>query len=39
MSEKKYQVVENDGNVIAEGMTLDMALLLMKAYCQERERK
>ena len=34
MSEKKYKVIENN-YVIAEGMTLEMALLFMKAYCQE----
>lgn len=34
MSEKKYKVIENN-RVIAEGMTLEMALLFMKAYCQE----
>lgn len=35
MSEKKYMVVERDGNVLAEGMTLDIALLFMKAFCRE----
>lgn len=35
MSEKKYKVIEIDANVVAEGMTLEMALLFIKAYCQE----
>ena len=35
MSEKKYKVMERDNRVVAEGMTLEMALLFMKAYCQE----
>ena len=35
MSEKKYRVIERDQYVIAEGMTLEIALLFIKAYCQE----
>lgn len=35
MSEKKYKVVNKFGHVIAERMTLQTALLLIKAYCEE----
>lgn len=35
MNEKKYEVVDYLNRVIASGMTLEMALLFMKAYCQE----
>ena len=35
MLEKKYKVVDDLNHVVAEGMTLEMALLFMKAYCQE----
>jgi len=35
MREKKYKVIDKLDRVIAEGMTLEIALLFMKAYCQE----
>lgn len=35
MNEKKYKVIDCFNNVIADGMTLEMALLFMKAYCNE----
>lgn len=35
MDEKKYEVIDCFNNIIASNMTLEMALLLMKAYCQE----
>ena len=35
MGEKKYEVVDYLNRVIASGMTLELALLFMKAYCQE----
>ena len=35
MSEKKYKVIDDLNHVIADSMTLEMALLFMKAYCQE----
>ena len=35
MSEKKYKVIDRFNHVIADGMTLEMALLFMKAYCNE----
>ena len=35
MGEKKYKVVDEFNHVVAEGMTLEMALLFIKAYCQE----
>lgn len=35
MSEKKYKVVDSLDHIIADGMDLRTALLLMKAYCEE----
>ena len=35
MNEKKYKVIDCFNHVIADGMTLEMALLFMKAYCNE----
>ena len=35
MNEKKYEVIERDGGIIASNMTLEVALLFMKAYCNE----
>ena len=35
MSEKKYSVIEGEYHVIAENMPLDIALLLMQAYCEK----
>ena len=35
MNEKKYCVIDVIGNVIAKGMDLETALLLIKAYCNE----
>jgi hypothetical protein len=34
MSERKYEVYENE-NRIASNMSLEMALLFIKAYCDE----
>lgn len=34
MSCKKYEVLRG-GSVLAQGMELDLALLFIKAYCQE----
>lgn len=35
MSEKNYEVLDDSNHVIATGMDLRTALLLMKAYCEE----
>ena len=35
MPEKKYKVIDTCNNVIAERMSLQTALLLIKAYCEE----
>lgn len=35
MAERKYKVMDNMGFCLAANMDLDMALLFMKAYCQE----
>ena len=35
MSEKRYEVLDKRNNVIATGMDLRTALLLMKAFCEE----
>lgn len=35
MSEKKYEVIDCCDEVIAANMTLEIALLLMKSYCNE----
>lgn len=35
MSEKKYEVIDCCDEVIATNMTLEIALLLMKSYCNE----
>lgn len=35
MEERKYKVIDELGHCIASDMDLEMALLFMKAYCQE----
>lgn len=35
MSEKRYEVLDECNHVIATGMDLRTALLLMKAFCEE----
>lgn len=35
MSEKRYEVLDEGNHVIATGMDLRTALLLMKAFCEE----
>ena len=35
MAERKYKVMDDMGFCLASDMDLDMALLFMKAYCQE----
>ena len=35
MSEKKYQVLNERMQILADNMSLEMALLFMKAYTQE----
>ena len=35
MKEKKYTVIDNTCVVLARGMTLDDALMFMKAYCEK----
>ena len=35
MSESKYKVMDEMGFCLASDMNLEMALLFMKAYCQE----
>lgn len=35
MSEKRYEVLDECNYVIATGMDLRIALLLMKAFCEE----
>lgn len=35
MSEKKYEVLDESDRVIATGMDLRTALMLMKAFCEE----
>ena len=35
MSEKKYKVIDSFNHIIADGMTLEMALLFMEAYCNK----
>ncbi len=35
MEQRKYKVIDNMGFCLASNMDLDMALLFMKAYCQE----
>ena len=35
MSEKRYEVLDECSHVIATGMDLRTALLLMKAFCEE----
>ena len=35
MSERKYKVMDEMGFCLAADMNLEMALLFMKAYCQE----
>ena len=35
MSEKRYEVLDECNHVIATGMDLRKALLLMKAFCEE----
>ena len=35
MSEKKYRVIDSLNRTIASNMSLEIALLFMKAYCQE----
>ena len=35
MEERKYKVMDDMGFCLATNMSLEMALLFMKAYCQE----
>ena len=35
MEERKYKVMDDMGFCLAADMSLDMALLFMKAFCQE----
>lgn len=35
MSEKRYEVLDESNHVIATGMDLRTALMLMKAFCEE----
>ena len=35
MNERKYRVIDIFNNVLAENMNLEMALLFLKAYCEE----
>ena len=39
MGEKKYKVADHMNRIIASDMTLEIALLFMKAYCQEYYRE
>lgn len=38
MDEKRY-IVANNGNVLARGMTLDMSLIFIEAYCTKYFRE
>lgn len=35
MNERKYRVIDIFNNVLAENMNLQMALLFLKAYCED----
>ena len=35
MNERKDRVIDTFNNVLAENMNLEMALLFLKAYCEE----
>lgn len=35
MSEKKYKVIDKFGHVLADNMSLDIALVLVKGYASE----
>ena len=35
MSEKKYKVIDKFGHVLADNMSLDIALVLIKGYASE----
>ena len=35
MSEKKYKVIDKFGHVLADNMSLDIALVLVKGYANE----
>lgn len=35
MNERKYRIIDTFNNILAENMNLQMALLFLKAYCEE----
>lgn len=35
MNERKYRIIDAFNNVLVENMNLEMALLFLKAYCEE----